>query len=281
MSLSTPFGSRPVLLGLECRAMGARRLLRAGLLLAAAAGAAGAAKGLAASAGETFPVRNGFRALAEGLGPGLLVAGLVALLLGSQAIASDASEGSLRATLLRPAGRGGLVAAKAAALAGAGVALALAAAVGAALVGGIGAGFGDVVVLYEGSPVGPPKQTAALMLGRAALVVALSPLPVVAAAELGLAVSAFFDHAGSAASAALFLAVPVTLVSWLAVPGSDLLFVNPPARVVDAFRSLAAASATADWRQAPLAAAALVPGTTLLAAALAAGAVLRRRDILA
>ncbi len=261
--------------------MAARRLLRAGLLLAAAAGAAGAAKGLAASSAETFPVRNGFRALAEGLGPGLLVAGLVALLLGSQALASDAAEGSLRATLLRPVGRGDLVAGKAAALAGAGVALALAAVAGAASVGGLGAGFGDVVLTYEGSAVGPPKHTAALMFARATLLVALSPLPVVAAGELGLAVSAFFDHPGSAASAALFIAVPVALVSWLAVPGASYLFVNPPARVLDAFRSLASASATADWRTAPLLAATLVPGATLLAAVLAAGAVLRRRDVLA
>ena len=128
-----------MLTGLEIRGLWVRRSLWVGVALTLLAAMFGAGAGLAADADKTSQVVNGWRALANGMAPGAVFAALAALLLGSQMVAAEADDGSLRTLLTRPVSRSAIVCSKALALLVAAVLLTVAAYVGGVVVGGDGA----------------------------------------------------------------------------------------------------------------------------------------------
>lgn len=272
----TGFG---VCFALELRALLARRLTQVGLALAAAAATAAALLALRPDPGSAVQVVNGWRCLARGMGPGMTVAAVVALVLGSQAVAAAGAEGSLRATLCRPVARSAVLWGHAAALAVVGLALGLAVIAGAGLAG-FNAGYGDVLIEYAGSWHRAPEGDAALMARRALLLCVGAPLTICTAAWCGLAVSAATDHAGAAAGAALLLGVPVGLAATLTHPVADWLFLRPGLRVWTAYADLAEGYATAAWDRVPLSDALLVPTATMLLVGGVAWWWFARRDVL-
>jgi hypothetical protein len=265
---------------LELRALCARRLTQVGAVLAFATALVAGAAALRRDPGDAAQVVSGWRCLAWGMGPGMTVAAVVALLLGSQALAAAAADGSLRATLCRPVSRSAVLAGHATALAVVGLALGVAVLAGAAAAG-LGAGYGDVAIEYAGTWQRAPEGEAGLMARRALLLAAGAPLTIATAAWCGLAVSTTTDHPGVAAGAALLLGVPLGLAATLRHPAADWLFLRPGLQVWAAFADLAEGYATAAWDRVPLGAALLVPAATMALAAAFAFGWFARRDVLA
>lgn len=262
---------------LEFRALLARRMTVAGSALSVLAGAAAATLALSDDPNRLSQAINGWRCLALGMGAGLTVAALVAVLLGSQMVAAAAGEGSLRSSLCRPISRTAFIGAQAAALAVVAVLLTLAVIAGALLVGAF-AGYGPVVVELAGGVY--PKESAGTMARRALLLCAGAPLGVVAAGWLGLVVSSLMDHAGSAAGAALLIAAPVAWLSHPQNPWGHWSFLWPGLKVWDAFRHLGEGESTLAWDDAPLQAALAWPLLTMAVAAVAMWWCFTRRDVL-
>jgi ABC-type transport system involved in multi-copper enzyme maturation permease subunit len=269
------------LAGLEVRSLLARRGLWAAVVLAAVAAMLGAVAGLHADGGSSSQAVNGWRCLAYGMGPGILFASMAALLLGSQSISGEADDGSLRALLTRPVSRTAVLLGKAVALALAAVLLTAAAYLGAVLVGSLGAEFGDVVQYWDGLPVAGGGTAASVMWRRSLVLALCTPWTVLAAAWLGLLVSAVSDRGGASATAALFLGMPLALLSTQNWSWCRWLFPWPLGASWLQFERAAGAFSTRGWLEAPVAAAAWLPLVTaalLLAAALGW---FRRRDVLA
>ena len=268
-----------VCFGLELRALLARRLTQVGFAVAVLVAGLGGAVALRRDAAGALQTVNGWRCLASGMRFGMPVAALVALVLGSQALAAAAAEGSLRATLCRPISRSAVIGAHAAALGVLGFALGLGVVAGAAAVG-LSAGYGDVVTEYAGGRYPGPEGAAALMGRRALLLCAGAPLTLCTAAWCGLAVSALTDQPGAAAGAALLVGVPFGLAATQPHPAAGWLFLRPGLEIWSAFDELATGMATAGWHRVPLADALWVPAGTMVLAGGFAWWWFARRDVL-
>jgi len=226
---------------------------------------------------------NGWRVLAFGMAPGVAFAALAALLLGSQVVAGEAEHGSLRSLLTRPVSRSVVVLAKALSLVVVAVLLTASAYLGAVVVGAIGSEFSDVVQLWNGEPL-PGGTPAGVMWQRSLVLAALTPLTVLAAAWLGLLVSVITDRAGVAATGALFAGLPLALLAfanaaqwrWL-----EWLFTWPLRESWRQFEETAGHMSTRAWIDAPIGAAAWLPGLTAVALLSAALLWFQRRDVLA
>jgi len=273
--------------GLELRALCSRRLTQIGAGAAILAAVVAAAAALRVDPEANLQVVNGWRCLAIGMGAGMTVASLVALLLGSQALSASAAEGSLRSTLCRPVSRNAVLAAHAAALAVVALLLGLAVVLSSAAVG-LGGGFGDVMYGYAGG-LYPGAGGDAGSMARHALLLGLgAPLSVCTAAWMGLAVSVSTDNPGIAAGTALIGgiglgmgAISRSFNTPKSYPVIDWIFLRPGLRVWQAFRELAdGAGATLAWERAPLGAALGVPLVTMLAIGAFALWWFRRRDVL-
>lgn len=263
---------------LELRALFARRLTQAGIVLTVLVAGLAGAMALRPDPASALQTVNGWRCLAHGMGPGMTAAALLALLLGSQAVSAAAAEGSLRATLGRPVSRTAVLGAHATALAVLGLGLGAGVVAGAAAAG-LGAGYGDVVTEYAGGRYPGPDGDAALMGRRALWLCAGAPLTICTAAWCGLAVSTLTDQPGTAAGAALLLGVPFGLAATQSHPATRWLFPKPGLEIWSAFDELANGNATAAWHRAHLADALWVPAGTMLLAGGFAWWWFTRRDV--
>jgi ABC-type transport system involved in multi-copper enzyme maturation permease subunit len=261
---------------LELQALARRRLTLVGLVAAAAVAAIGAGLALLPEAQSEFQSFNGWRCLAWGLGPGVVVASLISLLLGSQSLAAAAQEGSLRATLCRPVSRRALLLAKAGAIALVALGLTLVVVLIGLLVG-LAPGFGRVMLVLGDRLY--PQHAAGVMAGHALTVCLLAPLLAMAAGLIGLAVSALSDHGGAAASAAMLCALPFAVGG--AVPSSSATWVFPKPGV-DTWRTFQqmAGGAAIGWSEVSVGHAFWVPTLTAAVALAFALVAFTRRDVL-
>lgn len=266
------------LLALELQSLWARRLWRWGMVGVTAIAAIGAWLAGTPDPTTASVVHSGWHSLIGGAGPAVLFAGVVALLLGSQLIAAEAGEGSLRSTLLRPVDRTALLSAKIAALFAGVSGLALAALAGAGLVAAAQWGFGDVTVEIMGAQM--VKQHAGTMAVRGLWLALIVPLALMTAGAIGLTLSAWSESSGASATGAMFIGVPLTMASTLTFGWTEWLFPRPCLKVWDAYSILAGGYDTAAWHTAPVAWSLTCSVGWLVIALVGATLVFQRRDVL-
>ena len=155
---------------------------------------------------EGDPDLPGFTLLARCLERGSLVAALFLIIMGSLAVNEEVASGALRAVLLRPIGRGRLIAAKLMALAGFAALLQISS---IALAWWLCAErFGPAMIEFDGflEPVVTRSESELSDIARTLCVATL--LPVIAFPVIGALISVLLDSAGGAVACAalLFLA---------------------------------------------------------------------------
>lgn len=157
---------------------------------------------------------SGFQALARAWHYGTQAAAVSLLVLGSLALSSETSQGTLRNLLTRPIGRGELFAAKALSLLLLSLAtLAVIAVAGVALVQ-VQKGFGDVTGV-DGIDKGYVYYKHADMVAASVRALALSILPILAIGFFGLLVSTCIENSGAAVATAILLYLPLGVLAEL------------------------------------------------------------------
>lgn len=266
------------LLALELQALWSRRLWRWGMAVTIAIALVSGMLASVPDSDAASVVDNGWNTLLGGFGPALLFAGLVALLLGSQLIAAEAGDGSLRSTLMRPVSRRALVVAKLAALVAGVATLWLGALLTAGMVGAVTGEFGDVTVVIMNTEM--VKQSAGTMAARAAWPALLTFLALLAAGAIGLTVSSFSESGGAAATGAMFGGVPLVMASTLTFGWTEWLFPRPCLRVWASYSELAGGFDTATWHNAPIAWSLTCSAGWVVVAVVASAVAFQRRDLL-